>query len=154
MIGIDVGLAPLFEGNVPSTCKRSAMKIIRKNNNKKVVTHLEWCTRQSCLVLTYLLQGLASPILTMVLSQYFSICFSLAFLKGYCPSLSLEVTSLHLDLMIWNLSVLSNRIVSSTIISSQSCWMYSNFFLFFFSSTILHLSASFFALAFASLLAF
>ena len=91
------------------------------------------------------------PILTVVPLQYFSGYFSLAFLEGYCPSLSLAAISLHLDPATWDPSVSSNRAASSSSTSSWSCWRYSNFF---FSSTILYFSVSFLALAFTFLLAF
>ena len=110
-------------------------KIIRKNNNTKLVTHLEWYTRQSYSAYTHLLQELISSILTVAPLQYFSGCFPLAFLESYCPFLSLEVTSLCLDFTTWNLSVPSNKAASSTSTSFQSCWRYSNYFFFFFSST-------------------
>jgi len=55
-VGTDVGFALLLESDASSTYKRLAMKKIikKKNNNKKIVTHLEWYIRQSCLALTHL----------------------------------------------------------------------------------------------------
>ena len=113
-----------------------------------IATHLEWYTRQSCLALTHLLQGLASP-------QYFSCCFSLAFLEDYCSFLSLVAISLCLDPVTWDPSAPFKRAASSSNTSSQSCWRYSNILLFFFFfSTTLCLLASFLAFSSASLLAF
>jgi len=86
--------------------------------------------------------------------QYFPSCFPLAFLEGHCLSSSLKVTSLCLDPITWNLSVLSNKAASSTSTLSRSCWRYSNYFFFFFSSASLYFLAFSFVLASASLLAF
>ena len=97
-------------------------KLLKNNNNKyNKNTHLEECTRQSCPVLTHLLQGSASPIFTAAPLQYFSGCFPLAFLEGHCPSSFPVVTSLHLDSITWNPSAPSNRVASPSSTSSQSC---------------------------------
>ena len=119
---------------------------------KKSLTHLELCTRQSCLVCIYLSQGLAPSILTPVFLWYLPGCFLLAFLKGCCLSLSPEVFSLHLVPTIWEPPVLSKRVASSTSTLSWSCWIH--FKLFFFSSVILLFSASFPSLVLAILLTF
>ena len=120
-----------------------------------ITTHLEWCTRQSCMVLTHLSQGLASPILTVASLWYFFCCLPLAFLKGYCPTLSPAVISLCLNPTTWDPSAPSNRAVSSSNTLSQSCWIYSNVLFFFFSSSAtLCLLASSLAFSYASLLAF
>ena len=106
-----------------------------------ITTHLKWCTRQSCPVLIYLLQKLASPILTVVPLWYFLCCFSLAFLEGHCISSSPVAISLHLDPVTQNLLAPSNKAASFASTLSWSHWRYSNIF-FFFSSTILCLLAS------------
>ena len=90
---------------------------------------------------THLSQRLALFILTVVPLLYFSSCFPLAFLKGHCPFLSLEVTSLCLDPVTWDPSVLSNKVASSASILFWSCWRYSNHFFFFSSSTSFYLSS-------------
>ena len=120
------------------------------------ITHLKECTRQSCLALTHLSQGLAPPIFTVAPLWYFSGCFSLAFLEGRCPSLSPAVISLHLDSTTWNPSAPFNRAAFSSSISSRSRWRYStiHFFFFFFSSTTICLSASFWTFSSTFLLVF
>ena len=127
-------------------------KLWKNNNNKyNKITHLEGCTRQSCPAHTHLSQGLEPSILTVASPQY----LSLAFLEGCCLSLSLAVTSLHLDPTTWDPSAPSNRVASSSSTLSRSRWRYSIvLFFFFFFSTTFCLSASSLALAFAFLLAF
>ena len=115
------------------------------------ITYFERCTRQSCPVLTHLLQGLAPPIFTAAPLQYFSSYFSLAFLESCCPSSSPAVTFLCLNPMTWDPSAPFNRVASSSSTLSWSYWMYSNFFFF---SVIFCFLASSLALASASLLAF
>ena len=153
-VGISVGYILLLESNVPSTCERLAMK--KKLLEKVIIiiiiitTHLEWYTRQFYMVLTYLSQGLAPLILTVVPLWYFSCCLLLVFLEGLCSFSSLAVTSLYL-----NPSAPFKRVVSSFSILSQSCWRYSNilFFFSFFSAT-LFLSTFFLVFVSTSLLAF
>ena len=70
--------------------KRKLIISITKN------TYLEGYTRQDCLVLIHLSQGLTFPILTAASLQYFPSCFPLAFLEGYCPFLSPVAISLCL----------------------------------------------------------
>ena len=83
-------------------------------------TYLKGCTRQFCLVLTYLSQGLALSIFTAAPTWYFPCCFPLAFLEGHCPFSSLAATSLYLDPMTWDPSALFNRMASSSNTLSQS----------------------------------
>ena len=130
--------------------------IIIKNNHKyNKNTHFEGCTRQSYLALIHLSQRLASPIFTVAPLWYFSGCFPLVFLEGYCPSSFLTATSLYLDPVIWNLSALFNRAVSSSSTLFWSHWRYSNILFFFFSSsTTLCLLAFSWAFFSASLLVF
>ena len=150
-----MGYTLLFEGNAPSTCEESSMKekIIKKLVIISIIknTHLEGCTRQFCLVLIHLLQGIVPPIFTAVPLQYFPGCFSLAFLESYCHSSSLAVISLCLDHATWDPLVSSNRAASFLSTLSWSHWMYSNFFFF---STILHFLVFSLVLASTSLLAF
>jgi len=81
--------------------------IIKKNNHKyNKNTHFEGYTKQFCLALIHLSQGLALLIFTIASLQYFSDYLSLAFLEGYCPSLSLVSISLCLDLTTWDPSFL------------------------------------------------
>ena len=113
-------------------------------------THLEKCTRQSCPAFTHLSQGLAPPIFMVAPPQYFPSYFLLAFLKDCCPSLFLVATFLHLDP-----SAPSKKAASSSSISSQSHWKYSNvLFSFFFFSTTLYFLAFSLTFSSASLLAF
>jgi len=65
-IGVNVQDTPLLDSDAFCAYKRLAMKktISKKENKKEFVTHLELCTRQSCLAHTHLSQGLAPPILT------------------------------------------------------------------------------------------
>jgi len=106
-------------------------------------------------VLTHLSQGLAPSILTVTSSWYFSGYFTLAFLKGYCSSLSLAATSLYLDPTTWDLSALSNRVASFSNTSSKSYWKYSTVLLFLSSSsTTLCFLAFSWAFFYTSLLAF
>ena len=120
-----------------------------------ITTHLEQYTRQSCLALTHLSQGLIPPILTVVTLQYFSCCLFLVFLKGYCPSSSLAAIFLYLDPTTQDLSALSNRVASLSSTSSWSYWRYSTILLFLSSfSAILCLSAFFWAFSSVFLLAF
>ena len=113
------------------------------------------CTRQSCPVYTHLSQGLEPPILTAAPPRYFPGCFPLAFLEGHCSSSSPAVISLHLDPATWDPSAPSNRAASSSSTLSWSRWRYSTVLFFLSSSSATFcLSASFLALASASLLAF
>ena len=147
----------LLDSNASSICKRPAMKktISKKKTKRNLVTHLELYTKQSCPAHTHLSQGLSSSILTPMSPQYLASCFSLAFLVVQYSLLSPRMTSLHLDLMIWDSSVPFKKVVSSTSTLSQSCWRYSNvFFFFFFFSAILLFSASSLTLASASFFAF
>ena len=153
-VGVSVEYTLLLEGNAPSTCKRSAMKekIIRKIIISIIKnTHLEECTRQSCMVLTHLSQRLAPPIFTAAPPWYFTGCFPLAFLEGRCLFSSPAATSLCLDPVIQDLSAPSKRVASSSSILSQSHQIYFNFS---FSSAILCFSASSLALASTLLLVF
>ena len=120
-----------------------------------ITTHLKWYTRQSCLALTHLSQGLIPPILTVASLQYFPCCLSLVFLKGYCPSSSPAAISLCLDPATQDLSTPSNRVASFSSTSSWNYWKYSTVLLFLSSfSATLCLSAFFQAFSFVSLLAF
>jgi len=57
---------PLFEGDIPSTCKRMAIKkkLLEKKKKENFSTYPEWYTRQSCPALIHLSQGLIPSILT------------------------------------------------------------------------------------------
>ena len=122
-----LGYTPLLECDAPGTGKEATIKrkIIKNNDNYKLITHLEGYTRQSCLALTHLSQGLAPSIFTTAPLRYFPSCFPLAFLEGRCTS------------------------------SSQSHWRYFIILFFLFSSSAtLCLLVSSLALASTSLLAF
>ena len=127
--------------------------ISKKENKKEFVTHLELCTRQSCLAHTHLSQGLAPPILTPMSLWYLASYFSLAFLKGWQSLLSPRMTSLCLYSVIWDFSAPFKKTASSASTLSQSCWKYSNVF-FFSSSAILLFLASSLTFASAFFLAF
>jgi len=154
-----MGNTLLLNSNIYSTCKRITMKkmIIVEEKTKYFFTYLLLYNKQSYLACTYLLQRLTSPILTIASLWYFLGCFPLVFLEDYHSTLFSEeivIIFLYLDPTTWKASVLPKRVVSSAKTLFQSCFRYSNHFLFFFFSASLYFWASSYALALAILLTF